>query len=318
LSKAARGNARASSRGRDFRGYGSTPPSIEWPNKARVALSFVINYEAGAEYTFQDGDERRDSVGEFGAAINPTPAHIRDFCTESTFEYGSRAGVWRLARIFDGLGLKVTFHVAARAVEKYPEVGAYIAEAGHEPCAHGYRWEELWRLSRDEELKHLAHAVEVIESTCGRRPVGWHSRCTPSSSTRELLVEEGGFLYDSDAYNDDLPYQVDVGGVDHLVLPYSFTFNDMRYAFAPGFADPMDFLTLCRMGLDDLWEEGEHTPKMMSVGLHPRWAGQPGRARAVRELVDYALSKGEVWIARREDIARHWLRHASPSSSAGQ
>ena len=257
-------------------------------------------------------------MGEFGAAINPTPAHIRDFCTESTFEYGSRAGVWRLARIFDGLGLKVTFHVAARAVEKYPEVGAYIAEAGHEPCAHGYRWEELWRLSRDEELKHLAHAVEVIESTCGRRPVGWHSRCTPSSSTRELLVEEGGFLYDSDAYNDDLPYQVDVGGVDHLVLPYSFTFNDMRYAFAPGFADPMDFLTLCRMGLDDLWEEGEHTPKMMSVGLHPRWAGQPGRARAVRELVDYALSKGEVWIARREDIARHWLRHASPSSSAGQ
>lgn len=302
-------------RPRDFRGYGRRPPSVEWPGGARVALSFVINYEAGAEYTFEDGDKRRDAVGEFGLPINPTPAHVRDLCTESTFEYGSRAGLWRLTRIFDDLGLKVTFHVAARAVARYPEVGAYIAEAGHEPCAHGYRWEELWRLSRDEEREHLARAVEVIASTCGRRPVGWHSRCPPSVSTRELLAEEGGFLYDSDAYNDDLPYQVDVAGRDHLVLPYSFTFNDMRYAFSPGFADPMDFLSLCTMGLDDLWEEGEQTPKMMSVGLHPRWAGQPGRARAVRMLVEYALSKGDVWIARREDIARHWLARTTPPSA---
>ncbi|WP_246136689.1 polysaccharide deacetylase family protein [Leekyejoonella antrihumi] len=272
----------------------------------------MVNYEAGSEYALGDGDKRREAVGEFGTAINPTPAHIRDLCTESTFEYGSRAGVWRLARLLDQYAVPATFHVAARAVERNPEVGDYIAERGHEACAHGYRWEELWRLGPEEERAQLQAAVESIARTCGSRPVGWHSRCTPSSHTRQLVVEEGGFLYDSDAYNDDLPYYVNVGVHQHLVLPYSFTFNDMRFAF-PGFADPMSFFTYLQMGLDELWEEGATSPKMMTIGVHPRWTGQPGRSLALRKFLDYARDKGDVWFARRSDVAEHWLNHHVPA-----
>lgn len=291
---------------RDLIGYGRTPPIAPWPNGARVAVSLVVNYEAGSEYAVGDGDLLREGVGEFGTAINPTPPEVRDLCTESTFEYGARVGVWRLARILDHYDLPVTFHLAARAVERNPEVGAYIRERGHEPCSHGYRWEEPWRLSPEEEREHVRLAVESITQTCGRRPVGWHSRCTPTPRTRPLVVEEGGFIYDSDAYNDDLPYFTQVNERRHLVIPYSFVFNDMRFVF-PGFADPMSFFVYLKMGFDELWEEGGTSPKLMTIGLHPRWTGQPGRALALRNFIEYALGKGEVWFARREDIARVWI-----------
>ena len=291
---------------RDLIGYGPQPPRAPWPDNARVAVCLVVNYEAGSEYALGDGDQRRETVGEFGVAINPTPSSVRDLCTESTFEYEARAGIWRLARLLDDYDLPATFHVAARAVERNPEVGAYIAERGHEPCGHGYRWEEPWRLGLEEERAHLYAAVESIARTCGSRPVGWYSRCTPSERTRQLIVEEGGFLYDSDAYNDDLPYYVEVSGRAHLVLPYSFAFNDMRFVF-PGYADPMSFFTYLQMGFDELWCEGQHSPKMLTIGLHPRWTGQPGRALALRKFLEYAANKGNVWFARRADVARLWL-----------
>lgn len=293
---------------RDLVGYGPDLPQVRWPNNARVAVSIVVNYEAGSEYSFASGDSRRESVGEFGGPINPTPATVRDLCTESTFEYGSRAGIWRLARILDEYDLKCTFYVCGQALQHNPSVGSYIRNAGHEPCAHGWRWEELWRLSEEEEREHLRLAIKSIEDTCGSRPLGWYSRCTPSSRTRELLVEEGGFLYDSDAYNDDLPYFTQVGDQRHLIVPYSFTYNDMRFVF-PGFADPNSFTTYLNMALDELWEEGATHPKMMSIGLHPRWTGQAARARALRAFLDHATDKGDVWFARRADIAQWWLDH---------
>jgi peptidoglycan/xylan/chitin deacetylase (PgdA/CDA1 family) len=293
---------------RDFLGYGPNPPLVTWPGKARVAISLVVNYEAGAEYSLAAGDGRQDTVGEFGVAINPTDRRVRDLCTESTFEYESRAGVWRLARMLDEFEVPATFYVCGRALDLNPEVGHYIQESGHEPCAHGWRWEELWRLSEEDEREHLHRAIESIARACGSRPVGWFSRCTPSVRTRRLVVEEGGFLYDSDAYNDDLPYYVRVGDRDHLVIPYSFAYNDMRFAF-PGFADPMSFYTYLTMALDELWLEGEHHPKMMSIGLHPRWTGQAARAGALRRFLEYARAKGGVWFARRVDIANHWREH---------
>jgi peptidoglycan/xylan/chitin deacetylase (PgdA/CDA1 family) len=293
---------------RDFRRYGRQPPAVRWPGGARVAVSLVVNYEAGSENSFARGDEFQEPIGEFALTVNPFGAHVRDLPTESTFEYESRAGIWRVARAIDEFDVKATFFACGMALEENPEVGAYIREAGHEACSHGWRWEELWRLSEAEEREHLSLAIKSITAHCGQRPVGWFSRGSASPRTRALLLEEGGFLYDSDAYNDDLPYFVDVGTKKHLVVPYSFTFNDMRFAF-PGFSDPTSFSTYLQMALDDLWEEGATHPKMMSVGLHPRWVGQPGRISALRRFINHALGKGDVWFARRDEIARWWLDH---------
>jgi len=178
-------------------------------------------------------------------------------------------------------------------------------------CAHGWRWEEQWILTRDEEGEHIRAAIESLTRTCGERPVGWYCRYGPSVATRELLVEEGGFLYDSDSYADDLPYFVRVGATEHLVIPYTFTYNDVRYVVPQGFSSPRDFVDFCRAGLDELRREGPlHGPKMLSVGLHARWSGQAGRTAGVRELIEYALACGDVWVARRRDIAEWWRAHA--------
>jgi peptidoglycan/xylan/chitin deacetylase (PgdA/CDA1 family) len=293
---------------RDFRGYGRNAPRVRWPDGARVAVCVVVNYEAGAELSVAAGDERGESVGEFAAPISAQGPSVRDLCTESIFEYESRAGVWRLARILDEYEVKATFFACGVALELNPEVGAYIGEAEHEPCAHGWRWQPPSQLGRDEEREHMRLAIEAIERTCGSRPVGWFSRCTPSVHTRELVVAEGGFIYDSDAYNDDLPYFVDVGATRHLVVPYSLAYNDMRFVF-PGFADPLSFFNYLQLALDQLWDEGAEAPKLMSIGLHPRWAGQAGRAAALRRFLHYARDKGGVWFARRADVARWWLDH---------
>jgi peptidoglycan/xylan/chitin deacetylase (PgdA/CDA1 family) len=295
--------------GRDFSGYGRWSPRVRWPDDARVAVSLVVNYEEGSEASFAAGDDRNEFVGEFGGPINPHADTVRDRCTESIFEYGSRAGVWRLARIFDEFEVKCTFFACAVALEVNPIVGAYIQEAGHEACSHGWRWEAPCTLQPADEAERIKLAVASIESTCGQRPQGWFSRCSPSAHTRELLVAEGGFLYDSDAYNDDLPYFCEVGAAKHLVIPYTFAYNDMRFVF-PGFADPMSFFTYCRMALDLLRAEGADRPKMMSIGLHPRWAGQAARAAALRAFVEYALEQGDVWFARRVDIAKWWIENA--------
>ena len=291
---------------RDLIGYGPDPPDVRWPGGARVALSFIVNYEEGSERSKPAGDDRNESFGELPHGI---PPEYRDLRVESVYEYGSRAGIWRLLRLFGAYDIPLTFHAAAVALERNPEVARFIRREGHEACAHGWRWSEQWVLDREEELRRISYAVRSIEETCGQRPRGWYSRYGPSVHTRELLVEHGGFRYDSDAYNDDLPYFVEVNGTRHLVLPYTLIYNDIRFVLAPGYTQPDDFFQTCRDGFDYLWDEGAQHPRVMCIGLHPRWAGQPARTAALRRFVDHVLSKGEVWIARRVDIAEYWWEH---------
>lgn len=292
---------------RDLIGYGREVPRAEWPNGARVAVNIVVNYEEGSEYSIAAGDGRNEGVGELP---HLTPPEYRDLRVESVYEYGSRAGIWRLLRLFDELGVKVTFFAASVALERNPAVAAAIREAGHEPAAHGWRWSEHWLLDREEERRRIHAAVATIERLCGERPRGWYCRYGPSVHTRELVVEEGGFRYDADAYNDDLPYFVEVVGRQHLVVPYTVVHNDIRFA-VQGFPSPNDFFETCKAAFDELWKEGATHPRMMSIGLHPRLAGQPARTAALRAFIAYALEKGDVWFARRIDIAEHWWANHS-------
>lgn len=295
---------------RDFIGYGRHVPKVAWPGEARVAVSLVVNYEEGSERSFVHGDGRNEGLGELPRDVGP---EYRDLATESVYEYGSRAGIHRLLRLFDSRQVKCTFFAAAVALEKNPEVAAWVREAGHEPCSHGWRWSEQWHWTREEEKERIRLAVDSIQRTCGERPVGWYSRWMPSIHTRELLVEEGGFLYDSDAYNDDLPHYTEVEGKSHLVVPYTLTYNDVRF-ISGGYGSPSAFFDYLRRALDYLWEEGADQPRMMSIGLHPRWTGQAGRASALREFIDYAQQKGKVWFARRRDIAEIWRSQFPPGT----
>jgi peptidoglycan/xylan/chitin deacetylase (PgdA/CDA1 family) len=291
---------------RDLVGYGRRVPHARWPDDARVAVSLVLNYEEGSEYAYPNGDRRNDGLTEVIYAMDP---QYRDLCAESVFEYGSRAGVWRVERLLTEYRIPITFFACAVALERNREVGAWLHEAGHEPCCHGWRWEEMWRLSREEEAEHIRLAIESMKETCGERPLGWYCRYGPSVNTRELVVEEGGFVYDSDAYNDDLPYFVEVKGKRQLIVPYSMTYNDGKFGLLPAYGSPADFLDNLKRGLDQLWDEGATHPRMMSIGLHPRLIGQASRTHALREFIDYALKKGGVWFCRRIDIARWWLDH---------
>jgi len=291
---------------RDLVGYGRRVPHARWPDGARVAVSLVLNYEEGSEYAYPNGDRRNDGLTEVIYAMDP---QYRDLCAESVFEYGSRAGVWRVERLLTEYRIPITFFACAVALERNREVGAWLHEAGHEPCCHGWRWEEMWRLSREEEAEHIRLAIESMKETCGERPLGWYCRYGPSVNTRELVVEEGGFVYDSDAYNDDLPYFVEVKGKRQLIVPYSMTYNDGKFGLLPAYGSPADFLDNLKRGLDQLWDEGATHPRMMSIGLHPRLIGQASRTHALREFIDYALKKGGVWFCRRIDIARWWLDH---------
>jgi peptidoglycan/xylan/chitin deacetylase (PgdA/CDA1 family) len=292
---------------RDYVGYGEHPPRVVWPNDAKVAVNLVVNYEEGSEYSQPAGDGRNEGQGEFNYVMD---ARYRDLGVESTYEYGSRAGIWRLLRLFDEYELQVTFFACAVAIERNPAVGKMIQRAGHEPCSHGWRWSEPWLFeSREQEKQHMQAAVQSIARTCGERPVGWFCRYSGSPHTRELVVEDGGFLYDADAYNDDLPYFTQVKGKRHLIVPYSLVYNDGRI-IAQGYGGLDDFFEYCRRGFDELWREGAAGyPKMMTVGLHPRWMGQAARTNVLRQFIEYALDKGDVWFTRRDDIARWWLEH---------
>jgi peptidoglycan/xylan/chitin deacetylase (PgdA/CDA1 family) len=292
---------------RHFPGYGRHQPKVVWPNGAKVAVNLVVNYEEGSEYSKPAGDGRNEGLAEIPYVMD---AQYRDLCAESVYEYGSRAGIWRLMRLFDEYDVKVTFYACAVALDRNPEVGQWIQEAGHEPCSHGWRWSEHWLFDREQERQHMQWAIESIERTCGERPLGWYCRYGPSVNTRELVVEEGGFVYDADAYNDDLPYFTEVLGKRHLVVPYTLTYNDGRYVLPQGYSAPSDFFDICRRGLDEYRREGEAGyPKMMSIGLHPRWVGQAARVNALREFIEYAQEQGDVWFGRRIDIARWWLDH---------
>jgi allantoinase len=294
---------------RDYVGYGRHAPRVQWPGGARVAVSLVLNYEEGSEASYPAGDGY--SEGGMAELAWSLPREIRDLAAESVYEYGSRAGVWRLARLFEAARVPVTVYASAIALERNREVAAWIREAGHEPCAHGWRWEQAWRLTREEEKARIEAAIASIAETVGTRPLGWASRYCPSVHTRELLQEVGGFVYDSDAFNDDLPYYTEVKGRKWLVVPYSLVHNDARFVLPQGHSGPGSFVDLARRALDALWEEGATHPKMMSIGLHARHIGEPGRASALKEFIDYAQQKGGVWFARRLDIATWWQKNAA-------
>jgi peptidoglycan/xylan/chitin deacetylase (PgdA/CDA1 family) len=298
-------------RQRDLVGYGRVPPHFEWPGGARVVLNVVLVYEEGSEYSVLWGDDRNDGWGEYPEPGVDPPQ--RDPGTEAHYEYGSRAGIWRLARICDEVGVPVTVSAAAVALELNPGVADWMRERDHDLMGHGWRWIELWRLSRDEERDHLRRAIETYERVLGRRPLGWNCRSWPTENTRELLVEEGGFLYDSDGAADDLPYYADCLGRPFLVVPYTKTYNDSRFVTNPGFASPRDYLETLTMGLDELARE--ERPTMMTAVAHARWTGQAGRAAALRAFLEHARSTPGVAFMRRVDIARWWLTNYPASTT---
>jgi putative urate catabolism protein len=289
---------------RDLHGYGETPPDPHWPGEARLAVSFVINWEEGGEANVLHGDAAAESAIQDVIGAEPWPG-VRHPNVESMFEYGSRAGVWRLLRLFETQAIPVTVFAVGMAVERSPAVARRMADLGHEICSHGYRWIDYRDVDPDTERDHIGLAIRAIESAVGERPLGWYTgRCGPN--TRRLVVEEGGFLYDSDSYADDLPYWTTVAGAAHLVIPYTLDVNDMRFVSPAGFSSGEDFFSYLRDSFDVLYQEGAEQPKMMSVGLHTRLAGRPGRAAALARFIEYARGHQDVWFARRIDIARHW------------
>ncbi len=297
---------------RDLIGYAGNPPDARWPGGAKVAVQFVLNLEEGAETSIVNGDPGSEAwLHEL--PNRPARQGQRDPSVESMYAYGSRCGVWRLLEIFRARGLTFTAFVVGRSLELNPAIGAALAEAGHEMAGHGYRWLDYHAIAPELEREHIRRTIAVIEQYGGCRPVGWYTGRV-SLNTRRLLREEGGFLYDSDAYDDDLPYWL-AGVPAHLVIPYTLVNNDFRYHLATGFANGEDFFVHLRDTFDQLYEEGQRRPTLMSVGLHGRISGHPGRARALGRFLDYLQQQNGVWICRREQIARHWIATHPAASS---
>ncbi|MFC0687337.1 allantoinase PuuE [Novosphingobium clariflavum] len=293
---------------RDLVGYGRTPPDPQWPNGARVAVQFVINYEEGAENSVLNGDERSEA---FLSEMVGAASHAgRAMAMESLYEYGSRAGFWRLHRLFAERGLPVTVFGVAKAMAMNPEAVAAMLEADWEIASHGLRWIDYQYVPEEVERAHIAEAIALHEKLTGSRPLGWYQGRT-SPNTARLVAEEGGFLYDADSYADDLPYWDRQHGRPQLIVPYTLDVNDMKIVALNGFTEGEQFFRHMRDTFDQLCEEGG---RMMSVGLHGRIAGKPGRARALARFLDHVTASGpdgrpRAWIARRIDIARHWMEH---------
>lgn len=290
-------------RERDLVGYGRNPPAFEWPNGAKVVINLVLVYEEGSEYSVLWGDDRNEGWGEYAEPGVQPPQ--RDPGTLGHYEYGSRAGVWRLARICDEAKVPVTISGSAVALELNPAVCEWMLEHDHDLMGHGWRWIESWEQTRDQERAHLRRAIDSYQGALGLRPLGWNCRSWPSEATRELLIEEGGFIYDSDACADDIPYYAWCLDQPFLVVPYSKTYNDSRFLTTPGFSGPRDFLETMTMGMDQLVYEDRSA--MMTVAVHARWSGQAGRAVALRAFIAHAQQTPGVAFMRRVDIARWWL-----------
>jgi allantoinase len=300
---------------RDFVGYGANPPKVEWPGGALLAVNIAVNFEEGAEWCIEYGDPSCEHRGvdpggvthrpRFESGGDPSDTR-RDLYTEDQYEYGSGVGFWRLLGILREQEVKATFLCCGKALEMNPAAAAAIAAEGHEAASHGYRWVPHWTLDRDEEREHIRRNVETIWRLTGQRPVGQR---TPGASvnTRELLLEEGGFIYDSDTIADDLPYFTTVNGRKWLLVPYANATDDQRYPYPRGFFEVDDFFQLLKGDFDQLYRESARTPKMMSVGLHLRLSGLPGPSNAVERFILHARSFAGVWFARRDEIARIWL-----------
>lgn len=292
---------------RDFKGYGTTPPDMRWPNGGRFAVSFVLNIEEGAELNIGDGDERNEARHEVRQEVVGVP----DLCTASHYEYSTRVAYWRVMQEFERAGLPVTFNVCTRALERSPWIAEDGVRRGVEFMCHSYRWESHYAMTPDEERAVIRKGAEGIHRLTGERPLGWHTRSSASVNTRRLIAQEG-FLYDNDAYNDDLPYYVPVEGRPHLVLPYCFDTNDMRFHDSYAFVRGSDFADYTIDAFDWLAAESVHAPKMLSIGLHIRIIGRAGRMAGLRALLDHVKNAPGVWCAHRRDIARHWLEAVPP------
>ena len=296
---------------RDMIGYGQHAPDPKWPNKARIAVQFVINYEEGGENCILHGDKASEA---FLSEIVGAQAleGVRHMNMESIYEYGSRAGFWRLHRMFTERNMPVTVYGVATALEKNPEIVAAMNEADWEIASHGLKWIDYQYIDKEEEREHIQQAIDIHTRITGQRPQGWYTgRMSPN--TRDLVVDAGGFMYDSDAYADDLPYWSHEHE-EHLIIPYTLDANDMRFATNQGFNSGDQFFSYLKDSFDVLYAEGETAPKMMSIGLHCRLVGRPGRAASLIRFLDYVQSHSDVWVTRRIDIAEHWHKHHKPDA----
>ena len=296
---------------RDLVGYGRNPPHARWPGQARIAVQFVLNYEEGGENCVLHGDAGSEQfLSEIiGAAAYPD----RHLSMESIYEYGSRVGVWRILREFERRGWPLTVFGVSMALQRHPELTQALGELGHEIACHGWRWIHYQQMDEATEREHLRMGMQIIESMTGQRPLGWYTG-RDSPNTRRLVADHGGFLYDSDYYGDDLPFwtrvrRTDGIEVDHLVVPYTLDANDMRFATPQGFNTGEQFFQYLTDTFDVLYAEGEDAPKMMSIGMHCRLLGRPGRLRALQRFMDHIARHDRVWVCRRVDIARHWIEH---------
>jgi len=289
-------------------GYGAKGKSISWPNNARLALQIVLNYEEGGENCVLNGDKYSETF--LSEIIGAKAIKGRHISMESIYEYGSRAGFWRLHKLFKDKNIPVTIFGVGLALEQNPEVCEAIKNGNYEVAAHGYRWIDYQDVKKSIEKKHMQQAIKTIKKIFGSRPFGWYTgRCSPN--TRDLVFDEGGFLYDSDSYSDDLPYWEKRGSKRQLIIPYTLDNNDMRFATNQGFNTGDHFYNYLKDSFDALYEEGKTSPKMMSVGLHCRLIGRPGRIQSLKKFLDYVLKFNDIWICKRIDIAKHWIKNYS-------
>jgi allantoinase len=288
---------------RDLIGYGRNPPHAGWPGGARIAIQMVLNYEEGGEVSVLHGDDRAETF--LSDMINPAPVvGARHMSMESIYEYGARAGVWRLLRLFEKYGVPVTVFGVAMALQRNPAAVEAMLQAGHEIASHGWRWINYQDAPEALEREHMARAIEVHTAMTGERPLGWYTGRT-GPNTRRLVAEEGGFLYDADDYSDDLPFWSRVEGRPHLIVPYTLEANDMRFS-GTGLNTGEQFYSYLKDAFDTLYAEGAEAPKMLSIGLHCRIVGRPGKIAGLERFIRYALGHKDVWFARRIEIARHW------------
>jgi len=293
---------------RDFIGYGSKGKKISWPNKAKLALQFVLNYEEGGENSVLNGDKYSETF--LSEIIGAKAIKGRHISMESIYEYGSKAGFWRLDKLFKENKIPVTIFGVGLALKQNPEVCNAIKNGDYEIAAHGYRWIDYQDIKKSVERKHMQQAIKIIKDIFGSRPSGWYTgRCSPN--TRDLVFEDGGFLYDSDSYSDDLPYWEERGKKKQLIVPYTLDNNDMRFATNQGFNTGDHFYNYLKDSFDVLYEEGKTSPKMMSVGLHCRLIGRPGRIQSLKRFIDYVSKFDDIWICKRVDIAKHWIKNYS-------
>jgi putative urate catabolism protein len=292
---------------RDLIGYGRTPPDPQWPGHARIAVQFVINYEEGSENNILHGDPASEAFLSETIGAQPLPG-VRNMNMESVYEYGTRAGFWRLYRLFTERRLVVTVYAVAMALERHPDAASAMLEAGWEIASHGYRWIDYQYIGIETEREHMQQAIAIQTRITGSRPLGWYTGRN-SPNTLRLVVEEGGFVYCADSYADDLPYWHNQYDKPQLIVPYTLDANDMRFGTYQGFNAGDQFYTYLKDTFDMLYQEGASAPKMMSIGLHCRLAGRPGRAAALARFLDYVSDHDQVWVTRRIDIARHWQQH---------